>query len=127
MGGETTPSRALVQSAGHAFRLRADLLRNEFERFGSTTHLLLRYTQALITQMAQTTVCNRHHSVGQQLCRWLLLSLDRLQSNELSMTTELIANIAPGAPRRCPRESQLVCPRDRASAHTTIYLVFTAA
>ena len=93
MGGDTTPSRALVQSAGHAFRLRADLLKNEFARFGPTMHLLLRYTQALITQMAQTAVCNRHHSVDQQLCRWLLLSLDRLQSNELSMTQELIANM----------------------------------
>jgi len=93
MGGDTTPSRALVQSAGHAFRLRADLLKNEFARFGPTMHLLLRYTQALITQMAQTAVCNRQHSVDQQLCRWLLLSLDRLQSNELSMTQELIANM----------------------------------
>ena len=93
MGGETTPSRAVVQSAGHAFRLRADLLKNEFGRFGPTMHLLLRYTQALITQMAQTAVCNRHHSVDQQLCRWLLLSLDRLQTNELSMTQELIANM----------------------------------
>src|ERR1700681_828309 len=93
MGGETTPSRAVVQSAGHAFRLKAALLKNEFGRFGPTMHLLLRYTQALITQMAQTAVCNRHHSVDQQLCRWLLLSLDRLQSNELSMTQELIANM----------------------------------
>src|ERR1700681_2949444 len=93
MGGETTPSRAVVQSAVHAFRLKAALLKNEFGRFGPTMHLLLRYTQALITQMAQTAVCNRHHSVDQQLCRWLLLSLDRLQSNELSMTQELIANM----------------------------------
>jgi CRP-like cAMP-binding protein len=93
MGGETTPSRAVVQSAGHAFRLRAALLKDEFGRFGPTMHLLLRYTQALITQMAQTAVCNRHHSVDQQLCRWLLLSLDRLPSNELSMTQELIANM----------------------------------
>ena len=93
MGGETTPSRAVVQSAGHAFRLKAVLLKNEFGRFGPTMHLLLRYTQALITQMAQTAVCNRHHSVDQQLCRWLLLSLDRLQTNELSMTQELIANM----------------------------------
>jgi CRP-like cAMP-binding protein len=83
MGGESTPSRAVVQSAGHAFRLKAALLKNEFGRFGPTMHLLLRYTQALITQMAQTAVCNRHHSVDQQLCRWLLLSLDRLQTNEL--------------------------------------------
>jgi len=93
MGGNTTPSRAIVQSAGYAFRLRADLLRDEFERYGPTMHLLLRYTQALITQMAQTAVCNRHHSVDQQLCRWLLLSLDRLASNNLSMTQELIANM----------------------------------
>ncbi len=93
MGGDTTPSRAVVQSAGHGFRLRADLLKDEFGRFGPTMHLLLRYTQALITQMAQTAVCNRHHSVDQQLCRWLLLSLDRLQTNELSMTQELIANM----------------------------------
>jgi CRP-like cAMP-binding protein len=93
MGGETTPSRAVVQSAGHAFRLKAALLKTEFGRFGPTMHLLLRYTQALITQMAQTAVCNRHHSVDQQLCRWLLLSLDRLQTNELSMTQELIANM----------------------------------
>jgi len=93
MGGETTPSRAVVQSAGHGFRLKAELLKEEFGRFGPTMHLLLRYTQALITQMAQTAVCNRHHSVDQQLCRLLLLSLDRLASNELSMTQELIANM----------------------------------
>jgi CRP-like cAMP-binding protein len=93
MGGDTTPSRAVVQSAGHAYRLKAELLKNEFERFGSTMHLLLRYTQALITQMAQTAVCNRHHSIDQQLCRWLLLSLDRLATNELTMTQELIANM----------------------------------
>jgi CRP-like cAMP-binding protein len=93
MGGESTPSRAVVQSAGHGFRLKAQLLKEEFGRFGPTMHLLLRYTQALITQMAQTAVCNRHHSVDQQLCRWLLLSLDRLASNELSMTQELIANM----------------------------------
>ena len=93
MGGDSTPSRAVVQSAGHGFRLKADLLKAEFGRFGPTMHLLLRYTQALITQMAQTAVCNRHHSVDQQLCRWLLLSLDRLASNELTMTQELIANM----------------------------------
>jgi CRP-like cAMP-binding protein len=93
MGGDSTPSRAVVQSAGYGFRLQADLLKTEFQRFGPTMRLLLRYTQALITQMAQTAVCNRHHSVDQQLCRWLLLSLDRLQSNELSMTQELIANM----------------------------------
>ncbi len=93
MGGNTTPSRAVVQSGGHGFRLRADLMKDEFGRFGPTMHLLLRYTQALITQMAQTAVCNRHHSIDQQLCRWLLLSLDRLSSNELTMTQELIANM----------------------------------
>ncbi|NEX64649.1 Crp/Fnr family transcriptional regulator [Noviherbaspirillum galbum] len=93
MGGETTPSRAVVQSAGHGYRLRANLLKDEFNRAGPMLHLLLRYTQALITQMAQTAVCNRHHSVDQQLCRWLLMSLDRLTSNELIMTQELISNM----------------------------------
>ena len=93
MGGETTPSRAVVQSAGHAYRLEGQSLKEEFNRAGPLQHLLLRYTQALITQMAQTAVCNRHHSVDQQLCRWLLLSLDRLPSNELTMTQELIANM----------------------------------
>jgi CRP-like cAMP-binding protein len=93
MGGESTPSRAIVQSAGYAYRLKAQLLKQEFNRAGPVMHLLLRYTQALITQMAQTAVCNRHHSVDQQLCRWLLLSLDRLTSNELTMTQELIANM----------------------------------
>jgi CRP-like cAMP-binding protein len=93
MGGETTPSHAVVQSAGYGVRLKAQLLKDEFARFGPMMHLLLRYTQALITQMAQTAVCNRHHSVDQQLCRWLLLSLDRLATNELSMTQELIANM----------------------------------
>jgi len=93
MGGETTPSRAVVQSAGTAYRLRAEILKEEFNRAGPTMRLLLRYTQALITQMSQTAVCNRHHSVDQQLCRWLLLSLDRLPSNELKMTQELIANM----------------------------------
>ena len=93
MGGETTSSRALVQSAGHAYRLKAQLLKDEFNRGGPVQHLLLRYTQALITQMAQTAVCNRHHSVEQQLCRWLLLSLDRLSRDELTMTQELIANM----------------------------------
>jgi CRP-like cAMP-binding protein len=93
MGGETTPSRAVVQSAGFGYRLKASVLKLEFNRGGSVMHLLLRYTQALITQMAQTAVCNRHHSVEQQLCRWLLLSLDRLPGNELSMTQELIANM----------------------------------
>jgi len=93
MGGESTPSRAVVQSAGHGYRLRADVLKEEFEKGGELQHLLLRYTQALITQMTQTAVCNRHHAVDQQLCRWLLLSLDRLPSSELVMTQELIANM----------------------------------
>ena len=93
MGGETTPSRAVVQSAGHAYRLKGQLLKEEFYRAGPMQRLLLRYTQALLTQMAQTAVCNRHHSLDQQLCRWLLLSLDRLPSNELIMTQELIANM----------------------------------
>jgi len=93
MGGETTPSRAIVQSAGHAYRLPGTLIKDEFHRNGGLQLLLLRYTQSLITQMAQTAVCNRHHSVDQQLCRWLLLSLDRLASNELVMTQELIANM----------------------------------
>lgn len=93
MGGETTPSRAVVQSRGECYRLKAALLKDEFNRYGPTMHLLLRYTLALITQMTQTAVCNRHHSLDQQLCRWLLLSLDRLHSDELSMTQELIANM----------------------------------
>jgi CRP-like cAMP-binding protein len=93
MGGETTPSRAVVQSAGECYRLKASLLKKEFNRSGPTMHLLLRYTQALITQMTQTAVCNRHHSVDQQLCRWLLMSIDRLSSSELTMTQELIANM----------------------------------
>ena len=93
MGGESTPSRAVVQSAGFAYRLKAAHLKVEFDRFGPFMHLLLRYTQALITQMAHTAVCNRHHTIDQQLCRWLLLSLDRLASNELVMTQELIANM----------------------------------
>jgi CRP-like cAMP-binding protein len=93
MGGESTPSRAVVQSAGIGCRLKAELIKSEFDRSGPVLHLLLRYTQALITQMAQTAVCNRHHSLDQQLCRWLLLSLDRLQGSELKMTQELIANM----------------------------------
>jgi CRP-like cAMP-binding protein len=93
MGGETTPSRAIVQSAGSAYRLDGKRLKSEFSRHGQMLHVLLRYTQSLITQMAQTAVCNRHHSVNQQLCRWLLLSLDRLKSKELKMTQELIANM----------------------------------
>ena len=91
MGGETMPNRAVVQSAGYGYRLRASMLKEVFEQRGPLRHLLLRYTQALITQMSQTAVCNRHHSVDQQLCRWLLLSIDRLPSNELTMTQELIA------------------------------------
>jgi CRP-like cAMP-binding protein len=93
MGGETMPNRAVVQSAGHAYQLSGQLLKQEFNRGGALQHLLLRYTLAMLTQMAQTAVCNRHHSVDQQLCRWLLLSLDRLPANELSMTQELIANM----------------------------------
>jgi CRP-like cAMP-binding protein len=93
MGGESTPSRAIVQSAGHAFRVAGKVLKDEFRRAGPVQHVLLRYTQALITQMSQTAVCNRHHSVEQQLCRWLLMSLDRLATNELTMTQELIANM----------------------------------
>ena len=93
MGGESTPSRAVVQSAGMGFQLRSSLLMEGFNMGGPVLHLLLRYTQALITQMAQTAVCNRHHTLDQQLCRWLLLSLDRLRSNELLMTQELIANM----------------------------------
>ena len=93
MGGGSTPSRAVVQSAGSGYRMRADAMKLEFARSGPVMHLLLRYTQALITQMAQTAVCNRHHSLDQQLCRWLLLSLDRLQCNQLVMTQELIANM----------------------------------
>jgi CRP-like cAMP-binding protein len=93
MGGQSTPSRAVVQSAGKGFRLDAKMMKEEFDRAGPVLHLLLRYTQALITQMAQTAVCNRHHSLDQQLCRWLLLSMDRLEGNQLVMTQELIANM----------------------------------
>ena len=93
MGGESTPSRAVVQSAGQGYRLSAAHIKNEFNRGGPVLHLLLRYTQALITQMSQTAVCNRHHGVDQQLCRWLLLSLDRLPGNQVVMTQEQIANI----------------------------------
>ena len=93
MGGESTPSRAVVQSAGQGYRLRAHAMKDEFNRAGPVLHLLLRYTQALITQMTQTAVCNRHHSLDQQLCRWLLLSLDRLDGADLVMTQELIANM----------------------------------
>ncbi len=93
MGGETTPTRAIVQSSGTAYRLKGQLLKDEFYRAGPLQRMLLRYTQALITQMAQTAVCNRHHSLDEQLCRWLLLSLDRLPTNKLAMTQELIANM----------------------------------
>ncbi len=93
MGGGTTPNRAVVQSAGHAFRMRAQHIRDEFVLAGPVQQLFLRYTQALLTQMGQTAVCNRHHTVDQQLCRWLLMSLDRLPSDELVMTQELIANM----------------------------------
>ncbi|MDM0116189.1 Crp/Fnr family transcriptional regulator [Variovorax sp. J22R133] len=93
MGGGTTPSRAVVQSSGMSFRMKAQAMKKEFDRAGPVLHLLLRYTQALITQMAQTAVCNRHHSLDQQLCRWLLLSLDRLSHNQLAMTQELISNM----------------------------------
>ncbi|MEO8011982.1 MAG: Crp/Fnr family transcriptional regulator [Dokdonella sp.] len=93
MGGSTTPSRAVVQSAGNSYRMRANFIRDEFVMAGPVQQLFLRYTQALLTQMGQTAVCNRHHSVDQQLCRWLLMSLDRLGSDELKMTQELIANM----------------------------------
>ena len=93
MGGESTPSRAVVQTAGEAYRLKAEVMKEAFDQGGPVMHLLLRYTQALITQMAQTAVCNRHHTMDQQLCRWLLLNLDRLPSNELVMTQELIARM----------------------------------
>ena len=93
MGGNTTPSSAVVQTAGHAYRLPRHLLKNEFDRGGPVQRLLLRYTQALITQMAQTAVCNRHHSIEQQLCRWLLVTLDRIPSGELVMTQELVASM----------------------------------
>lgn len=93
MGGQSMPSRAIVQSAGHAYRLQGRHLKTEFDRHGEFHHLLLRYTQALITQMTQTAACNRHHTIDQQLCRWLLLSMDRLQGDRLNMTQELIANM----------------------------------
>jgi CRP-like cAMP-binding protein len=106
MGGESTPSRAVVQSAGKGIRLNAQVMKEEFSRAGPVLHLLLRYTQALITQMAQTAACNRHHSLDQQLCRWLLLSLDRLEGNQLVMTQELIANML-GVRREGVTESAL--------------------
>lgn len=106
MGGESTPSRAVVQSAGWGFRLRSATIKDEFNRSGPVMHLMLRYTQALITQMAQTAVCNRHHTLDQQLCRWLLLSLDRLSGHDLLMTQELIANML-GVRREGVTESAL--------------------
>jgi CRP-like cAMP-binding protein len=106
MGGDSTSSRALVQSAGGAYRLTAQLMKDEFYRAGPVLHLLLRYTQALITQMVQTAACNRHHSLDQQLCRWLLLSLDRLQGTEMVMTQQLIANML-GVPREGATEGAL--------------------
>ncbi|MDP4076337.1 Crp/Fnr family transcriptional regulator [Acidovorax sp. A1169] len=106
MGGNSTPSRAVVQSAGKGFRMTAQLIKDEFDKSLPVMHLLLRYTQALISQMAQTAVCNRHHSLGEQLCRWLLLSLDRLPGNELVMTQELIANML-GVRREGVTESAL--------------------
>ena len=110
MGGGSTPSRAVVQSAGRGFRLKARFMTAEFNRSGPVMHLMLRYTQALITQMAQTAVCNRHHSLNQQLCRWLLLSLDRLQGSELVMTQELIANML-GVRREGVTEAALTLQR----------------
>ena len=110
MGGQTTPGRAVVQSAGQGFRLAASAIQREFEEPGPVMHVLLRYTQALITQMAQTAACNRHHSLDQQLCRWLLLSLDRLSGNELLMTQELISNML-GVRRESVTEAALHLPR----------------
>ena len=106
MGGGSTPSRAVVQSAGYGFRLTAQIMRDEFNQAGPVLHLLLRYTQALITQMSQTAVCNRHHSLDQRLCRWLLFSMDRLEGNELMMTQELIGNML-GVRREGVTESAL--------------------
>nr|WP_246312052.1 Crp/Fnr family transcriptional regulator [Aquabacterium terrae] len=111
MGGGTTPSRAVVQSGGHAWRMPSRTLKDEFDKSLPVMHLLLRYTQALITQMAQTAVCNRHHSLDQQLCRWLLLSLDRLSGNDLVMTQELIANML-GVRREGVTEAALKLQRD---------------
>ena len=110
MGGGSTPNRAVVQSAGKGFRLSSHLMKEEFNRSRPVMHLMLRYTQALITQTSQTAVCNRHHSLDQQLCRWLLLSLDRLPSNELVMTQELIANML-GVRREGVTESALKLQR----------------
>jgi CRP-like cAMP-binding protein len=111
MGGQSTTSRAVVQSAGSGYRLRAQTLKDEFNRTGPVLHLLLRYTQALITQMSQTAVCNRHHSLDQQLCRWLLLSLDRLNGPDLLMTQELISNML-GVRREGVTEAALKLQKD---------------
>jgi CRP-like cAMP-binding protein len=123
MGGNTTPSRAIVQTAGHGYRLQARLLMEEFNRGGVLQHLLLRYTQALMTQVSQTAVCNRHHAVEQQLCRWLLLTLDRLPSNELTMTQELIASMLgvrrEGITEAAGRLQQAGCIRYR-RGHITV-------
>jgi len=110
MGGESTPSRAVVQSAGQGVRLKSAVLKDEFNKSGPVMHLLLRYTQALITQMAQTAVCNRHHSLDQQLCRWLLLSLDRIEGDLIVMTQELIANML-GVRREGVTEAALALQR----------------
>jgi CRP-like cAMP-binding protein len=123
MGGESTSSRAVVQSAGIGCRLNSKVMKSEFDRAGPVLHLLLRYTQALLTQMAQTAVCNRHHSLDQQLCRWLLLSLDRLDGNELVMTQELIANML-GVRREGVTESALQLQKESliryARGHITV-------
>ncbi len=123
MGGETTPSRAVVQSAGGCHRLRAEAIKAEFNRYGVGMHLLLRYTQALLTQMAQTAVCNRHHVLEQQLCRWLLLSLDRIAGDQLVMTQELIANML-GVRREGVTEAALKLQKlgliDYARGHITV-------
>jgi CRP-like cAMP-binding protein len=111
MGGNTTPSRATVQTAGNGYRLKGQLMMEEFNRAGPMMRLMLRYTQALMTQMAQTAVCNRHHSIEQQLCRWLLLTLDRLPSNELTMTQELIAGML-GVRRESITETAIVLQRE---------------
>ncbi len=123
MGGGSTPSRAVVQSAGQGFRLKAELMKVQFERGGPVMHLLLRYTQALITQMSQTAVCNRHHSLDQQLCRWLLLSMDRVEGNVLVMTQELISNML-GVRREGVTEAALKLQKagliDYARGHITV-------
>ncbi len=123
MGGESTPSRAVVQSEGHGYRLASRAIKDEFNR-APVLHLLLRYTQALITQMSQTAVCNRHHSLDQQLCRWLLLSLDRLQGNELAMTQELIANML-GVRREGVTESALKLQKVGLIRYTRGHIVVT--